>query len=251
MARHFAVRIGVEVELGAERPARQLEQRRIGQRTDAAAATENLDAHAQTVQRLADFESDHTGPEDRDAFRQRRPLKHVVVDDHPVAERIPCRRMRRRRSGGDDDARRADGQRVADLQCVVVDEPGVATNLVGRRKRFDVVDDKSGETVSLALDAIHHRLAVDGDRARRLDAERRETRESVRGFRRRDQQLARHASDARAGRAVGAALDQQRALPGRLDRPVCGKPRGAGTDDGDVGVKDLHVHVSSPTKSRL
>jgi hypothetical protein len=118
--------------------------------------------------------------------------------------------------------------------------PGVATNLVGRGKRFDVIDDKSGEAVSLGLDAIHHRLAVDGDRPRRPDAERRETRESVRGFRPPRSELCsacirRARTSCRRGRPRS-----QRALSGRLDGPVCGKSCGAGTYDGDVGVKDLH-----------
>src|SRR6185437_6798504 len=51
--------IGVEMELGAEDATRLGEQFRVGEMTDATAAAEDLHAHAEAVQRLSEFETDH------------------------------------------------------------------------------------------------------------------------------------------------------------------------------------------------
>jgi hypothetical protein len=74
--------------------------------------------------------------------------------------------------------------------------------------------DESDEAVALALHARHHRAAVDRDVA--AEAEARESLDRMGRFRGSDQKLARHAADARARRAVHAALDQQRSPTGRL-----------------------------------
>src|SRR4051812_20471741 len=62
----------------------------------------------------------------------------------------------------------------------------------------------------------------------------------VHGLSRGDQQLARHAADARAGRPVLAAFDEHDRSAGRLRRAVGGEASGAGTDDCDV---DIHGQI--------
>jgi hypothetical protein len=97
------------------------------------------------------------------------------------------------------------------------------------RPVLDRLDDEAHEAVALALDALHHRPAVDLGRSpsRRR---RRRLLDHVRRLGRGDQQLGRHAADPRAGRAVLRTLDQQHALgclPRRAKRPHAGR---AGAD---------------------
>ncbi len=234
------MRVGVEIELGTEDAPCLGKDRRVADRADAAAAAEHLDADAEPVQRLPEFESDDTGTEHRDAFRQVGELEDLVIRDQALAERRPDRRIARRRAGRDHDRLRVDRRGAIDRQRVVVDERGVAEELVGFRNLVDAAGDEADEAVAFALHPRHHRLAVDDERGIDREAEVRELRNRVRGLGRRDQQLARHAADACAGRAVDGALDQQRALAGGLRRAIGGEPGGAGADDGDVGLETVH-----------
>jgi hypothetical protein len=69
-----------------------------------------------------------------------------------------------------------------------------------RRQVLDVLQAEAHEAVALALHALHHRRPVDAHAGARVHPERRRVREAVGGLGRGDQQLRRHAADARAGR---------------------------------------------------
>jgi hypothetical protein len=154
---------------------------------------------------LAEFEADDAGAEDNDAFRQVRELEHVFVRQQPITQIVPCRRIGGRRAGRDDDGAGID-RRVADCERRVRDETRITVQLVGSGQRIDALRDEADEPVALALHARHHCTAVDGDLAAKAEA--REPLDRVGRFRGSDQELARHAADARARRAVHAALDQ-------------------------------------------
>ena len=203
VATHVGVRIGVEIELGAEDLAGLDQHGGVADGPHAAAPAEDLDANAQPAeQRLAELEADDARPEHRNALGQVVELEDLVVGDQPVAERVPRRRKGRRGAGGDDDRLRDDRRTAVDRQRVVVDEGRATEDLVGRRDLVDAARDEADEAVAFALHALHHGLAVDHQRCVDRQAERRQPVEQVRGFGRRDQQLARHAAHARAGGAV-------------------------------------------------
>ncbi len=59
-----------------------------------------------------------------------------------------------------------------------------------------------------------------------------------------DEQLARHAADAGAGGAIGAAFDDHCGRARRSGSVVCGKACRPGADDGDVDLRNLHFASS-------
>ena len=122
-------------------------------------------------------------------------------------------------------------------------EARLATDLVLGGNILHAVQHEADETVALALDAIHDRLAIGADLAFHAHAERIGMHRGMRGLGGGDQQLGRHAAHARAGRAIGAALDQQGALAGGAGGAISGQAGGAGADDGDVSMQSLHIHV--------
>ena len=123
---------------------------------------------------------------------------------------------------------------LVDLQCAVVDEARAATDAVRRRHRVDAVEHESDEAVALALDPFHHRTAVDSHRAVETNPEIRPSMGRVRGIGRGDEQLARHAPDAGARRAVRAVLDQDGVLAGSGRGAIRGDAGRAGADDGHI-----------------
>ena len=249
-ARHRGARIGVEIKLGAEYAPRFRKHVGVRQRTHAAATAEHLDAYAEPMQRLAEFEADHARAECRHAFRQVRELEHVLVREQPVAEIVPCFRIGGRRAGRDDDGTRVD-RRVADCERRVRDEARMAMELVRSGQRIDALRDEADEAVALALHARHYRAAVDRDVAAKAEA--REAFDRVGRFRGRDEKLARHAADPRARRPVHAALDQQRGTAGRLRRTVSREARGSGADHRNVRRHFAHhdsLHATRAGRDR-
>jgi hypothetical protein len=189
------------------------------------------------MQRLAELEADDARPEYRDAPRQRGPFEQRLVRDEARPERRPRggkggRRPRGDHGGGGLDRDVADGERR------VVDEARVTDDLVGVGDRIDALRYEADETIALAPHACHHRGTVDAHVA--VEAERTEALDCVRGLGRCDQQLARHAADARAGRAVDAAFDQQRRAARGLRGPVRREACGTGTDHRNVGLQGAH-----------
>jgi hypothetical protein len=114
------MRVGVEIELCAEDVPGFAQQHRIRQRTDAAAATEYLDAHTQPVQRLPEFEADDARAEHRHASGKIGKFEHFLVGDQPVAKCFPRYRIGGRRTRRDDDGRRVDDDSAVDSQRVIV-----------------------------------------------------------------------------------------------------------------------------------
>src|SRR6185436_17314856 len=93
---------------------------------------------------------------------------------------------------------------VADGERVIAHELRVPDELVGGRDRLHPLRDEADEAIPLASHARHHGLAVDADVA--TQSERVESLDRMRRLGRCDQQLAGHAADASARRAVYAAF---------------------------------------------
>ncbi len=134
-----------------------------------------------------------------------------------------------------------DGDSAVDGQRVVVHEPRVSTQLVDVGNLVHSARDKTHETITLALHASHHGLAVDVNAALELETESGETFDRVRRLGRRDQQLAGHAADTGAGRAIGPAFDEQRARTGRLGGAIR-------RQSGRAGADHRHVHAQFATE---
>ena len=227
--------VGIEVELLGEHLARAVDERGMRQGPDAAAPAEHLHPHAQTMQCLPKLEADHSGAENGDAFRELGPFEDVLVGREAVAEGAPGERKDRRGTGGDDDAGRLHQQAIVDPQRPVIDKGGTADELVGVGEGIDVVGHECHEPVALESHALHHRPAIDLDR-NGLHSERGKPCDGMRGFGRGDQQLARHASHSRAGRAVFAAFDQEHTLARELGGAIRRQAGGPRADDGYVGL---------------
>ncbi len=172
-------------------------------------------------------------------------FEHVVVGHQALAQCLPCGRITRRRAGRDDHARRLDRDALVDQQRGRVDEARATDDAVLSRDGIHAARHESDEAIAFALDPRHDGLAVDPDRTVHCEAERAEAVDRMRGFRRRDQQLARHAADAGAGGAIGARFDQQRALARRLRRAVGGETGRSGADHRHVGDDRLDLHGRS------
>jgi hypothetical protein len=104
-------------------------------------------------------------------------------------------------------ARAVDARAASTCERVAIDELRVAADAVRLGNALDAVEHEAHEAVALALHARHHLAAVDAHRAVDVHAEARRALDGVRGLGRGDEQLRRHAAHARAGGAVGAALD--------------------------------------------
>jgi hypothetical protein len=129
---------------------------------------------------------------------------------------------------------------IVDGQRAIVDEVRVAADVIRLRDRVHAFDHEADEAVALALHARHHRAAVDGHLAVETKAELAPALDAVRRLRRRDQQLAGHAADPSAGRAVGPALDQDGTLARRDRGTVRGEAGGAGPDDSHIHADSFH-----------
>ena len=57
-----------------------------------------------------------------------------------------------------------------------------------------------------------------------------------------NEELARHAADARAGGAVEPAFDDDRTAPRGLRRAIRGQARRSGADHGDVRLDSSHLY---------
>ena len=111
-------------------------------------------------------------------------------------------------------------------------------NAISGGNAFDIVQHKSHEAVALALHARHDFAAIDAYAAVEMNAETGRKLPRMHRFSRCDQEFARHAADARTGRTVGAAFDQDDRCTRGLCRAIRSEPGRACTDDGDV---DVHV----------
>jgi hypothetical protein len=89
---------------------------RIAELRHAAATAEDGHAHAEAVQRLPQFQSDHAGAGHGHGFRQVIPVKHLVAADHARTGRAPFVRHDGRGAGGNHEALGLDQRVVVDLQ---------------------------------------------------------------------------------------------------------------------------------------
>ncbi len=125
--------------------------------------------------------------------------------------------------------------RAVDVERAVVDEAGVAADAVGLGNRLDAVEHEADEAVALALDARHHRPAVDRDRAFEAQAE---LRPLLRGACAASAAAISSLLGMQPTRAqvvpYGPALDDDGAPAGGDRGAIRGEPGGAGADDGDI-----------------
>ena len=159
-------------------------------------------------------------------------------------------RIGRGRTRRDDDAFGAHDEVVADLQVVVVHEPGHAPEAVLVGNAVDGFEYEADKPVALAAHALHDGVAVD-TRLVDLNAERRRLAHGMSCLGGRNQQLAWHAADAGTGRAVGAPLDENDAAGPLAGGAIGGQPGRTGADDGDVYVSMFHRYSLSLVGSEL
>ncbi len=177
--------IEAQVELVLEHLARHGQHFRVAQLRHAAAAPENRHAHAQPVQRLAQFQANHAGAGNGDRRRQVVPVKHVVTGDH-ARTGAPLLGHDRARAGGDDHPLGLDDGVLVDLQPGRAEETGVAMQLVLGRIVVHRFGDETDKPVALAAYARHHGAAVNLQFAR-LHAKRRRLAHCMSGVGSRDQ----------------------------------------------------------------
>ncbi len=182
----------LEVKRFGKRRTRLLHDHRVRQRAHAAACAKHAHLHAKARQRLAELQPDHTRANHRHAARQRLPGEHVVVHDDALAHAREYLGHAGGRTGRDHHARRMHERIAADLQHPVVDEVCVTNQPVRFWQRVDAIHDEADEAIALAAHALHYRLAV-YPHALDPHAKRVRMTRGMRGFRRRDQQLRRHA----------------------------------------------------------
>jgi hypothetical protein len=133
---------------------------------------------------------------------------------------------------------------TADVERVVVDKRCMTANPVRFGNAFNVPQHESDESVALAPHSIHDRATVDADDTIMVDTEARRRFAGVGRVRRSDEQLARHATDTGAGRAIGAAFDEHCGRACGPGSAVRGKASRPGADDGNVNLCSSHVESS-------
>ncbi len=130
---------------------------------------------------------------------------------------------------------------VSDRQRLVVHETRMAANAVRIRNLLHFIERESDEAVALALDAFHDCASVDAYNAVDMDAKGRCLADGMSGLRGGNQKLARHATDARAGGAIVAALDHHRAGCCGFGCAVRGHACSAGADDSNVNLQSVQA----------
>jgi len=104
------------------------------------------------------------------------------------------------------------------------------------RNALYLAQHETDKSVALAPNAVHDLAAIDPDAAFEMHAEGRRLFNGMRRLGGSDQQFARHAADARAGGAMGAAFDNRCSGACRPGCAISGESRGAGTDDRNVNL---------------
>ena len=237
-------RVGIQLELLVEGRESVSADLRIADRADAAAAAEHRDMNTQTVQCLAQLQADDPGADHGHGFGQIVPSEHVVVDDQAVAQILERIRVGGARAGCDDDALARDPRMVCDRQRMVVHETRMAANAVRRGDVFHVAQHATDKAVALAPYPVHDFAPIDANKAIDMDAKAGCLADGMGGVGGRNQELARHAADARAGGAIVAAFDDHGVCSCGFCCAVRGEACRAGTDYRNVNVQCLH-HLPS------
>ena len=118
----------------------------------------------------------------------------------------------------------------ADRQRMVVQESGMAANALRLGNVLHVAQHEAHKSVAFAPDPIHDLTPVDADSAIDMDAETRCLGDGMGGLGGGNQQLARHAADARAGGAIVAAFDNRDTRTCGFGCAIRGQASRAGTD---------------------
>ena len=168
------------------------------------------DFDAEARECLRHFHAYRTQTQHGHARRKRGLLEQAVGGQHPVAHGVPSGVETRARSGGDDDAARAVFLAV-DRHPVGAEQSRAAADLVVR-SRIRVLDGAGDKAVAQSPDAGQHGGQVHAQLLCAANAEGVEGLAAVKGVGRFDQQLGRHAAHARAGRAPGAVVDDEKAV---------------------------------------
>jgi hypothetical protein len=246
--------VRVEGQLVADRGEHRGPDLGIGQHRDRSALPKDAHAHPEARQRLPELEPDHPGSEHGAGLRQVLPVEQVVVDDDAVAEPGEFGGAARPRPGGDDDPPRFDAIAPVELQRMAVEKAHPPADPRARRPGADGVHHESDEAIPFPAHALHDRPSIDADRTADQHAEALGARRLVGRVRRGDQQLRRHASHQRTGRAIACGLDQQHVRGMGTRRPVGSHPRRSCTDDGDVNCSGhgctpfLFVHSGAESR---
>ena len=232
-------------------PLRLIAHRRVAQPGNAATTAEQAHAHAKTMQRLAQLDPDHAGPEHRHRAGQVLPVEHVIIDDQAVAGSAQRFRNVGTRAGGEDDRARTYalelGQRAiagrAQSQGMRVFERSMCAHHMLRIETSDCVLHEANEAVALLPHALHHRTAIDLACVA-LDAEVGQGGQAMACVSRCDQQFRRHAAHAGTGRAERATFDQGDAVGAFADLAIRGHAGSAGTNDRDFDLMRVHGQAS-------
>ena len=241
------VRVEEQRELGAQHVGGDPRDRLVRQRRDAAALGEAPHADAEPRERLRRLDADHARPEDDDGIGQGLHLEEVR--DGEAARPRPLSdlgRDARRRARRDHHPPRAERLAVHQQHARLA-EAGRPAQPVRLRDRERLLDHALDEAVAQRVEPRHHRRAVHGHRAR-AHAERVRLPRRVRVLGGGDQELGRHAARARAGRPVGAVLDQDHVVRVQPRGLVGLEPRRARADDGDI--HGPHRDTPAPWRSK-
>ena len=131
------------------------------------------------------------------------------------------------------------------VERMVVHETCMAAQAVHIGNAFNVAQHQTDEPVALPPHSIHDRATIDAYDTIMVHTEARRCFDGVGRIRRSDEQLARHAADAGASGAIGAAFDEHCGRACSPGSAVRGKACRPGADDGDVSPHNPHVEASA------
>src|SRR5450830_1731028 len=124
---------------------------------------------------------------------------------------------------------------------MVVQETCMAANAVRVGNVLHIAQHETDKAVALAPYAIHDPAAIDADKAIDMDAKARCLPDGMGALGGGNEELARHAADARAGGAIVAAFDDYSGHSCGFGCAVRGKARRAGADYRNVNLHGLHI----------
>jgi hypothetical protein len=232
------VSVGLQREFLLEDGYRASEDLRIAERADAVTAPKYRDTDSQSMQRLPQLKADDSRADHGHGLRQIPPIEYIVTDDEALAEGVERIRAGRTRAGRDDGRPGNHARMLIDLKRMVVHETGMAAKAVRFGNAFNVAQHEADEPVALAPHPLHDCAPVDAHDTIMMHTEGGRGLDGVGCIRGGDEQLARHAADARAGGAVGTAFDEHCGRPCSPGSAVGGNAGRPGADDGDVNLRD-------------
>lgn len=235
--------VGIEREFLVEGLERDGANLGILDGPDQTADAEHAHPYPQPRQRLTEFQADYAGAEDDDGFGQFGPLEEIVAGDQSRAGVLQKRQHVGPRTGGDHDTPGAQGEIITYAQRVLIQEACLAHDPVLLGNFCNTFEHPADETVAVAPNAVHHRLAVDPHRPG-VDAETLGMTTRVGDFGGRNQQFARHAANPGTGGAELFGFNQHHLVGMFAGLAIGHHAGGSATDYGDIDFAFLHVNRS-------